>query len=120
MSSNPFDASFLFGNLIRSSPFLIVAVAGIALCMTRETRPVRVRVAVGCALAIQFMAHLVLPLIYSLYFTSMQSGGSPLGATSLGVMFIGLIGSSASAVALGLLLFAAFTQDDPVVDPNRS
>ena len=120
MSSSPFDASYLFGNLIRNSPFLIVAVAGIALCMTRETRPVRVRVAVGCALAIEFMTHLVLPLIYSLYFMSTRSGGSSMGATSLGVMFIGLIGSSASAVALCLLLFAAFTHDDRVVEPVRS
>ena len=120
MSSSPFDLSYMFGHIVRGSPFLIVAIAGIALCMTRDSRPLRVRVAVGCALAIQFVAHLILPLFYGYFLQSLQSGGAPLGANSLGVMFIGLIGSSASAVALGLLLFASFTQDDRVVETDRS
>ena len=64
MSSSPFDLSYMFGHIVRGSPFLIVAIAGIALCMTRDSRPLRVRVAVGCALAIQFVAHLILPLFY--------------------------------------------------------
>lgn len=120
MSSSPFDLSFLFGHIVRASPFLIVAVAGIALCMTRESRPLRVRIAVGCALAIQFAGHLVLPLFYGFLLQSLQSGGAPVGANSLGVMFLGLIGSSASAVALGLLLFAAFAQDERIVEIDRS
>lgn len=120
MSSSPFDLSILFSHIVRASPFLIVAFAGIALCMTRESRPLRVRVAVGCALAVQFVGHLILPLFYGYLLQSLQSGGAPVGGNSLGIMLIGLISSSSSAVALGLLLFAAFTRDDQFVESSRS
>jgi len=114
MSSSPFDLSGILGSLLVSFPFLIVAFAGVVICLVRDTRPNRVRIAVGCALALHLANHLGLRLISTLviqHFT--RTGESP----GMPLFVIQLAGSLVYAAALGLLLYAAFTKDDSSVAP---
>lgn len=111
MSSSPFDLSMLLGRLLGSSPFIVVAFAGFVLCFVRESRPDRARLAVGGALAVYLAGSLILPLLYGYILQHMQVAMS--GGPNAGMIVISLLSSSTSAVALGLLLYAAFTNDDP-------
>ena len=109
--SSTFDLQMILTRLIGSAPFLIVAFIGIALCLASQSRPAKVRIAVGCALALQLMSHLVLPFLYTYVAQVMNS----LFAESNGratAIAISLIATSISAFALGLLLYAAFSRDD--------
>lgn len=110
MSSSPFDLSFLLGRLVSSSPGMLVALVGLVLCLIRESRPLRVRLAVGGALAMHLFASLIMPLFYGYILPHLQTPMS--GGSNAGMIVVGLISSSMSAVALGLLLYAAFTNDD--------
>ncbi|MBL8852166.1 MAG: hypothetical protein JNG89_21010 [Planctomycetaceae bacterium] len=109
--SSTFDLQMVLTRLVGSAPFLAVAFAGIVLCLARESRPVRVRIAVGCALALQLLSHLVLPFLYThvAQLMNAQFSGSDGRA---GMIAISLVATSVSATALGLLLFAAFSRDD--------
>ena len=118
MSSSPFDLSFLLGRLLGSSPGMLVALAGVVLCLIRDSRPPRVRLAVGGALAIHLFASLVMPLFYGYLIQHLQNAMS--GGPNPGMILINLIASSMSAVALGLLLYAAFTNDDRPTEAGQT
>ncbi|MFO1091748.1 MAG: hypothetical protein U0992_00330 [Planctomycetaceae bacterium] len=118
MSSSPFDLSFLLGRLIGASPGMLVGLAGLVLCLTRDSRPLRARLAVGGALAIHLFASLIMPLIYGYILPHFQTPAS--GGSRTAVIVVGLISSSMSAVALGLLLYAAFTNDDRPSDAGQT
>jgi hypothetical protein len=109
--SSAFDLQMILSRLLSSAPYLIVAFGGIVLCMIRQSRPARVRIAVGCALALQLAQHLVLPFVYNHIFQLLQSSSSS-GGMNAGMVVVNLIGSLISATVLGLLLYAAFTRDD--------
>jgi uncharacterized protein YhhL (DUF1145 family) len=110
MSSSSFDLSKILAQLLGASPFLLVAVAGLVLCMIRAGRPARVRIAVGCAVALQIGSYLALPLVYSHVFQLVQPMGADLNLT---LLIVRLFGSLVSGTALALLLYAAFARDDP-------
>jgi D-alanyl-lipoteichoic acid acyltransferase DltB (MBOAT superfamily) len=109
--SNAFDLQMVLSRLIGSAPFLAVAFCGIVLCMVRQSRPARVRIAVGCALALQLASYLVLPFLYNHVFQLLQSR-APTGGIDTGMIVVNLFTAMVSATALGLLLFAAFASDD--------
>jgi hypothetical protein len=87
----------------------MVAFAGAVICMVREPRPVRVRVAVGAALAIQLGVRLASPFILSQLRRMLPASTSPANGPMIAMNFaFALVG----AFATGLLLWAAFTNDD--------
>jgi hypothetical protein len=109
MNSSFLDLSV---RLLGSSPFLIVAFAGIVLCTNRDSRPTRVRITIGCALGLQMASYLVMPFVSNYIIHLYQSNSIPGGTLSNGMLAVSIFGSSVSAVALALLLWAAFTNDD--------
>jgi hypothetical protein len=109
MSRSPFDLPGIVGSLMVSFPFLVVALAGVVICMVRDSRPTRVRVAVGSALALHLANHLGLRLVSNLmiqHFT--RTGENP----GMPLFIVQLVGSLVYATALALLLYAAFARDD--------
>ncbi|MFO1091747.1 MAG: hypothetical protein U0992_00325 [Planctomycetaceae bacterium] len=108
MSSSPFGFSAL--QLISAIPFLLVAFAGAVVCMIRESRPVRVRIAVGCALAIQLGLRMLMPLVYSQLSRVLSPAISSPNETPF--IIINLLSSVVWAATLAVLLWAAFTNDD--------
>ena len=111
--SSAFDLQMIFSWLIGAAPFLMVAFSGIVLCMVRQSRPARVRIAVGCALALQLASYLVLPFLYTHIVQVMQMNSQFSGPNGgAGMIVINLLSAMVSATALGLLLFAAFSSDD--------
>jgi hypothetical protein len=109
MNSSFIDVS---ERLLGMSPLLIVAFAGIVLCVNRDSRPVRVRIAIGCALGLQMASLLVMPFVFSYIIQLYQSNSIPGGTLSNGILALSVFSSSVSAVALALLLWAALTSDD--------
>lgn len=114
MSSSPFDLSGILVSLLVSFPFLIVAFAGVVVCLVRDSRPNRVRVAVGVALALQLANHLGLRLVSNLIIQHFARTGDNPGSP---LFIVQLAGSLVYATALGLLLYAAFARDDSPVAP---
>jgi len=112
MSSNPFDLSSMIGPLMVSAPFLVVAFAGVVICLVRDSRPNRVRVAVGCALALHLLNHLGLGVVSSFIIQQATRSGNNVG---MPLFVVQMVGSLVYAVALGLLLYAAFTKDDQTI-----
>lgn len=106
MSNGPFGFSAL--QLFGAIPFLIVAFAGAVICMIRESRPMRVRIAVGVALAMQLGVRMLGPLMHQ-QLIRMLPGSSP---TEKPFIIFNLLWSVVSAAALAVLLWAAFTNDD--------
>jgi hypothetical protein len=110
--SSAFDPSAVLARILGSAPFLIVAFGGVVLCMIRQSRPARVRIAVACALALQLGSHLVLPYLYQHIIQLTQMNSPYSGSGSGGMIVVSLIAASVSATSLGLMLFAAFSTDD--------
>lgn len=117
MNSSFLDLSV---RVLGSAPYLIVAFAGIVLCISRDSRPLRARIAIGCALGLQMASYVVMPFVYNFVFRIYQSNAVPGGITSNSMLAVTLFGSSVSAVALALLLWAAFTTDDPPAEVRQS
>jgi hypothetical protein len=104
----------LVSQIVGDSPQLLVAFLGILLCMVRATRPPRVRMAMACALLLMLANRLVLPTLYvKLRQHSMRLGGALDDAVEIAHNGRAIL----TAVAVGLLLYAAFTSDEqlPVV-----
>lgn len=113
MTSSPFDLSKVLSHIAAAAPVLVAAFAGAILCLLRSSRPVRVRIAVACAVAIELGMHLGWPLLVQVVFQRFSPGSD---AWETGFMMVRLLGSLSSAAVLGLLLYAAFTRDDPAPD----
>jgi hypothetical protein len=107
-----FDVSMVLGRILGSAPLLLVMVGGLAVCLIRDTRPLRVRVLVGTAIAMQMFNVIVMPVVYTLMIAANQQSGGGVGGLSMQIQLLSLFGSSISGVALALLLWAAFTNDD--------
>lgn len=107
MTANPFGISAI--QLINNAPFLLAVFAGAVICMVRESRPLRVRVAVGAALVIQLGFRMVMPLVYNQVHRMLQAGKPPTEGPFLVVNFVL---SVIFAATLAVLLWAAFTNDD--------
>jgi hypothetical protein len=106
-----YDFSMILSRLVGSTPMLLVMVAGLFLCLTVGTRPQRVRVLVGIAITIQLFNWLVVPFAMNLVLSLMHSG-MMVGGMPWQYMLMSLFSASLSGIALGLLLWAAFTRDD--------
>lgn len=106
-----FDFSMVWGRILASTPVLLVMFGGIALCVMRETRPLRVRVLVGIAIAIQMFNVVVMPIASMILISAAQQGGGGI-SISAQMMMLSVFASSVSGVSLALVLWAAFTQDD--------
>ena len=104
--------SMMAGRLLVSTPTLLVMVGGVVLCLIGQSRPMRVRVLVGIAIAIQMFNIVVMPIVMQAIISAAQQGGSGVAGVSTQMSVLSLFASSASAVALSLLLWAAFTRDE--------
>lgn len=91
---------------IGRSPWLLVAVAGIVLCMVFAGKHPRRCLIVACALVIELSVLAVAPFINHLVFSSFDAGD--MDELKWRILFSGLIYSIPSALALGLLLWAVF------------
>ena len=107
-----FDLSSIAWRILGSSPTLLVLVGGIALCLIRDTRPLRVRVLAGAAVALQLFNVALMPFIFQMVLSMAQQGGGGVAGISMQMTVLSMFSSSISAVALALLLWAAFTHDD--------
>lgn len=115
--ASQFDPAILIARVAGAAPFLLVALVGVVLCLVRESRPVRVRVAAGCAIALVIGLRMALPLLFTHVLSLLPPGG---GGSGLDYRFLlySLVSSVGQAVALGLLLWGAFARDDRPPEPS--
>ena len=109
--ASQFDPAMLIARVVGAAPFLLVAVVGVVLCLVRESRPVRVRIAAGCAVAIIVGLRLMTPYLFPYVFRLLPMGNT-IGEINLAILLFTVMTSTVYAVALGLLLWGAFALDD--------
>lgn len=105
---NP-ELQMQLGRLVGAAPWLLLVLGGGVLCLIGESRPVRVRTLVGCAMAIELLQFVVMPLVIQRIASEAQQAGGGI----LTWATVSFVGSLVSAMSLGLLLWAAFTPDEP-------
>jgi hypothetical protein len=96
-----------------SIPWMLVALGGIVWCMVNASRGPKVRLAVGIALGLQLARFFVLPLVMSNLGLLFGVGAS---ATRARIFVDSVVYSIPDSIALGLLLWAAFSS--PGREPN--
>src|SRR5262245_56521832 len=111
MSGGAFDISMLISRILGTGPFMLMGLVGVVLYVIRESRPLRVRVAVGSALTLAAIDFVFLPLLYGSLVQRLDPGAAP-GRAENAYLALNLVSSSISAMVYGLILYAAFTHDD--------
>lgn len=106
-SSAIFDQYEIYlASLVGSAPYLCVLFGGAFLCIRHSRNNPRAAVLVGLALALQFADRLITPFLSRAAFTFFPAG--TMDDVRLRVALNAVLYAIPDAVALGLLLYAAF------------
>lgn len=105
MTMNMPDLEVQLFQWIGRTPWLLVACAGIVLCMVFAGRQPRRCLMIGCALAIQLAVHAAAPFISQFVFARFDA--TDMSQLKWRILLSSLIYSIPNALSLGLLLWAA-------------